>query len=619
MKEIGKLRRSQVISTYGPGAIIDFRSPAGAPISAVSGGLEAWDQDATRKNLQNDQVIYEPRLQKKLDVDGFRTPPVGEENTGRRDARGKPVMQDRQIPAIRFPNWHFCPSCDLLQHTDFWREEPGKPELFCGDCSGKPGLPKRQYVVPVRFVVACENGHLGEFPWQRWCEHRAECDYKKPLKLKAEGAGLAGLVVLCTGCGGKKSMRSAFSLNALERIGCGCSGRRPWLQTAKEVCDKPPVVIQRGASNAYFPVIESSIDIPPWGDSFQEALGSYWKRITRIIGRDRASIRRLVEEEIMDDWGGPMMSVDDMVARIELRLSLIDNLDTDNLRIEEHAHLTSGNPAEKPRERVNFEIRAERVPDRWRGELQHLVRVERLREVRALRGFTRLTPMTGEQRDRKMALLSAERKRWLPAIEVFGEGIFVALDPTRLAEWESTEQVQARTARLRDAAEREWRTHNGNDVPFPLDISPRFLLIHTLSHAFIRRLSLDCGYSSSSLRERLYVATGDQPMAGFLIYTSAPDADGTLGGLSREGRADRIEITLLQAIRDLEWCSSDPLCSAEINSFADSLNLAACHSCAFLPETSCEHFNRYLDRGIVGGLPGASDLGFFCSEVEEDR
>nr|CAD6612861.1 hypothetical protein RKHAN_02526 [Rhizobium sp. Khangiran2] len=615
MKEIGKIRRSQVISTYGPGSIIDFRSPAGAPISAISGGLEDWDSESIKKGLMSDQVIREPRLQKRLEVEGFRTPPVGQESTGKRDAKGKMIMRDRQIPASRFPNWHFCPSCNLLQHTDFWRSDMGKPELYCGECSGRPGRPRQQFVVPVRFVVACENGHLGEFPWQKWCEHRDGCDRRKPLKLLTEGAGLSGLFVLCTGCGGKKSLGTAFSDGALQRIGHNCSGRSPWLPKPAEVCDKAPAVIQRGASNAYFPIVESSIDIPPWGDTFQEALGSYWRRLTKMIDRNPSAIRTLVEEEIIEDWSGPPMSVDDMVARIELRLKLLEGVNTDNLRVEEYAHLTSGEMAEAGEAEPNFQIRAEMIPERWNYYIQHLVRVERLREVRALRGFTRLTPLEGDQQDRKMAPLSVERRNWLPAIEVFGEGIFVALEPSKLSEWENSKPVEARAERLKNAAEREWKERNGDAVPFPLEITPRFLLIHTLAHAFIRRLSLDCGYSSSSLRERLYVSAGDQPMAGFLVYTSAPDADGTLGGLSREGRSSRLDITLFKAIRDLEWCSSDPLCSSEISSFADNHNLAACHSCSFLPETSCEHFNRYLDRGLVAGLPGQPELGFFCSVV----
>ena len=615
MSEIGKIRRSQIISTYGPGSIIDFRSPAGAPVSAISGGLEDWDESSFRKGLQNDQVINEPRLEKKLGVDGFRTPPVGNEKTGRRDKEGRPVTRARQIPAMRFPNWQFCPSCDLLQHTNFWSQDTGKDELYCPQCSGRPGKPKKQFVVPVRFVVACENGHLGEFPWQDWCDHSEGCEKKAPLKLLSHGAGLSGLYVLCTSCGGKKSMGKAFSTGSLARIGHKCWGHSPWLPKAAEVCDKPPAVIQRGASNAYFPIVESSIDIPPWGDGFQEQLHQYWGGLKAMV--DRSQIKTLVELGIMPTWDGPKMSVDEMVAKINLRLQLLDGVNAEDLRLEEYAHLTSSESEDTGGEKPTFQIAPELVPSFWRRHLSHLVRVERLREVRALKGFTRLTPMEGQQSDRQMAPLSIQPQKWLPAVEVFGEGIFISLDEKTLSSWEGRDDVQERVESLQVAVLRDWQERNGTEVPLPVPITPRFVMIHTLAHAFIKRLSLDCGYSSSSVRERLYVGEGEQPMSGFLVYTSAPDADGTLGGLSREGKAERVGTILVQAIQDTEWCSSDPLCSDGINSFLDHSNLSACHACSFLPETACEHFNHYLDRALLTGTLENPELGFFAELLKE--
>ncbi len=617
MPEIGKIRRSQVISTYGPGAIIDFRSPLGAPVSAVSGGLEDWEALAIRKGLANDQVIYEPRLQHKLQVDGFRLPPVGKEYTGGKDKTGRLAERDRQIAALRFPNWHVCPNCEVLQPTAQWRQDPGTDELSCPACSGKPGGPPRQFVVPVRFVVACENGHLSEFPWKSWCEHKEGCDRSKPLSLVSSGAGLGKLAVRCDGCGGQKSMGSALSKTALTRIGHSCSGQSPWLPKLPEACDCVPMAIQRGASNAYFPIVESAIDIPPWGDSFQEALGNHWRQLTKLD--DRSQIRDFVKNYIMDDWVDVHLSLDDMVARITLRLDLIKHTNTENLRIEEYAHLTAGQLSEVEADRTSFQIRPEAIPQRWDGMLAHVVRVERLREVRALKGFSRLTPFMAEVQGRKMAPLSMQPRKWLPAVEVFGEGIFLAFNETALQAWESQPAVLLRIATLRAAALREWKARNGEVLPMPTELSARFLLLHTLSHAFIRRLSLDCGYSSASVRERLYVGAGDQPMAGFLVYTSAPDSDGTLGGLSRQGRSDRAGATLMQAIRDMEWCASDPLCSSGINALSDYSNLAACHCCSFLPETACEHFNHYLDRALLVGLPDDPDLGFFTDSLRQDR
>ncbi|GGH63805.1 DUF1998 domain-containing protein [Frigidibacter albus] len=615
MTGIGKIRRSQVIGTYGPGAIIDFRSPEGAPISAVSGGLELWEE----ARLDNRQRIHEVRLQASLKVDFFHQPPVGKYKTGHRDAKGFAIEEDRELPAVRFPEWCFCPSCDRLKHARDWAREVGKPDRWCQVCSGQKGKPRRQFVVPVRLVVACEAGHLDEFPWDRWVGHKEGCK-RHDLKLVGEAAGLAGLVVKCDGCGAEQSLAKAYGPHALERIGHACSGRRPWLPLAhREACSHPAAVIQRGASNAWFPIVESAIDIPPFSDEFTQFVrqDQYWKAFKALS--DPAHIRgAIIDAELMEEWTGLPMTLREMEAQIRRIFERDQQGPETDLRAEEYARLVAP-PTQGTADR-NFKIEAEAIPSALAGLVGHLVRVERLREVRVLTGFTRLTPKGQEKRAREAAKLYAGKKNWLPAIEVFGEGIFVALDLGRLREWEARAPVRARVAALNVQLEVAAKSRGGTPVvPWPL--SARLVLIHTLCHAVIERLSLDCGYSSSSVRERLYAGPEGSDMAGFLIYTSAPGADGTLGGLSREGRAERFGPTLIKAIADTRWCSSDPLCSDGLAALFDSGNHAACHACAFLPETACEHFNQYLDRALVTGTPedqsigpdGSQPLAFFPS------
>lgn len=612
MSGIGKIRRSQVITTYGPGAIIDFRSPSGAPVSAVSGGLDHWDKWSVRPGLLNEQKISEPRLEKKLGVRGFRAPPVGKERTGKRDAKGYPEERECLVPSFRFPNWHFCPTCDLLQQTSRWAVEPTKSELYCSSCSGKPGGPRRQFVIPVRFVVACDSGHLEDFPWSRWCEHEEGCTRKGLLELKSEGAGLSGLKVACRECGGSRSMAGVFGASAIRNLGHACGGKRPWLTSDSEVCDRVPQVIQRGASNAYFPIIESALSIPRWGDLFEDLLGDHWHSIQNLA--DPAQMPRYVSERIFEEgWGGNEASADELLRKIKLRLALKRQGDDKELLFEEYAHLMAGLEFDVPSgEREDFSVVHEPVPPDLSGLVDVIARVERLREVRALTGFTRLTPLEGGGEGRKVAQLGTGLPKWLPASEVFGEGIFMALNEEALAAWEQTYASTDRAKEFVERLEAAWRQRNGNeDRPLPRPPSPRLLLIHTLAHAYIKRLSLNCGYAAASLRERLYVADGQDSMAGFLIYTSAPDSDGTMGGLAREGRSGRVLETLVQAVRDTEWCSADPLCSEGFNALSDENSLAACHSCSFMPETSCELFNRYLDRAAVSGLPGRPDLGYF--------
>ena len=139
------------------------------------------------------------------------------------------------------------------------------------------------------------------------------------------------------------------------------------------------------------------------------------------------------------------------------------------------------------------------------------------------------------------------------------------------------------------------------------------MLLHTLAHVLINQLSFDCGYGSASLRERLYCDFTDpsRPMHGFLIYTASGDSEGTMGGLVRQGNPGRLETTLRRALKHAAWCSSDPVCIESKGQGSDNSNLAACHGCCLLPETSCEEGNRLLDRALLIGTPERPALGFF--------
>ncbi|WP_199555250.1 DUF1998 domain-containing protein [Sandaracinobacteroides hominis] len=610
--KLGKIRRSQVVSTYGPGAIIDFRAGGhgGAPISVVAAGLDEWDNLSLTPGLNNDQCIEEPRLQKQLNVAGFRLPPVGSEITGKKPNEKK---QGRRLSGIRFPAWLQCPRCELLQPAREWREEPGDPALYCGSCSSRSESGRPVHVVPVRFVLACESGHLDEFPWHAWVQHNAGCGRKKPLKLQSNGAGLRGLIVSCTGCGASKSMDGAFSSASMKRLKVTCSGKRPWLPGPPETCQQsnPPVVVQRGASNLYFPAIASAISIPPWNDEFQTSLGHHWHALVSATTPENVNL--IIELVVYPVWDGEPMSLEHMKARIWERLELLRAPDRQDIRSEEYRQLAMGEATRG--EEAEFSIRPEIVPTSLSGVLDRIVRVVRLREVRACYGFTRIYPPSGEfGTDSGCAPLSAAAKKWLPAIEVRGEGIFLTLNEKMLREWEREDGPAAARAAIVNAQWRQaWKERMGDEAEPPSVIQPRLMLIHSFSHALMRQLSLECGYSTSSLRERLYADTTLPGMCGVLIYTSTADADGTLGGLVRQGKPQRMERLVIDAIRSMEWCSSDPLCVKGFSSLSEGSNLAACHSCILAPETACEHFNRFLDRAMLVGTPDDPQLGFFSS------
>lgn len=602
--ELGKVRRSQAVMTYGPGAIIDFRVD-NAPVSVVAAGLEQWDERAKPAGLHNPQKTFEYRLQRLLGVDGFRLPPV--------EPQREQWQESRYVPSligVRYPTWLQCPKCHKLKPAGNWAEDPGNPVLYCGPCSAAEGN-RNVFVVPVRFIVACEHGHLDEFPWNMWVQHKDDC--KGPeLLLFSDGtsSGLSGLKLKCKTCGSMRSMDGCFGSDALK--GLRCQGKRPWLASEPVQCPATPRVLQRGASNLYFPVVLSALDIPPWSDRMQREFGDHWARLCRIP--DAATrIDRIQFLELHDKMGKTPEQINEI---IETRSALLENATPENLKTDEYVQFT------KPDFRSldddsEFEISEEEVPAELRHWVSRLVRATRLREVRAIRAFTRIKPPAGDTDTTRYCQIQTEPKNWLPAIEVRGEGIFVELDLAALAVWERQPEVQARAAQVNEAYRTDWFDRHG--TPPPRTITPRLLLIHSFSHALIRQLALECGYSSASLRERLYVGHGSVEMAGLLIYTATPDSDGTLGGLVRQGRSGRFYSLVRNALQAMAWCSSDPLCIDSVQSLSEGLNLSACHSCQLLSETSCEEFNRLLDRAMLVGTPSSPGIGFFADFMRQDQ
>jgi len=275
-----------------------------------------------------------------------------------------------------------------------------------------------------------------------------------------------------------------------------------------------------------------------------------------------------------------------------------------NLRAEEYDALVRGRP-ETPDD-IDFATLSEEVPESLKSWFAQVQLVTRLREVRALSGFARILPPRGPDGEgANVVSLMTDEVDWLPAIEVKGEGIFLRLDADRVAEWAGRPGVVARAESL-DAANR--RRHEQWGTEPDRTITAEFLLLHALAHALIGQLALDAGYPAGSLRERLYHEDG---ALGVLLYTATTDSAGSLGGLIAQGRADRLENFVREGVARMAWCSSDPVCIESEATGADSLNLAACHSCALLPETSCEEMNGFLDRATLVGTRDDSQVGFF--------
>ena len=246
--------------------------------------------------------------------------------------------------------------------------------------------------------------------------------------------------------------------------------------------------------------------------------------------------------------------------------------------------------------------------------------IHKLRETRVFTGFTRLSPLLEQTQSELQNNLWLEpptaNNSWLPAAIVHGEGIFIEFNTETLNEWLNGavgSEVDQRVERLRDNYFRATEGRPGFAIEN--ELHPVFIMIHTFAHILMNQLTYECGYSSASLRERLYFSSDEQnPMAGLLIYTAAGDSEGTMGGLVRMGLPELFDPLLKQAVRNAQWCSADPVCM-ELGTHGgqgpNSCNLAACHNCALVPETACEEFNRFLDRGVVTGTVENRSLGFF--------
>lgn len=602
---VGELRRSAVVMTYAPGAIMDMRAGKG-PVSGVSAGLEEWDRSAPLSGKLKYQTIIERRLCKKLGKKYFRLPPVLDDDAKRSDGTPDPSA----LVVRRFPEWLQCPSCEVLRPASKWSQDPGKAYRYCASCSqGQPGGEKI-FVIPVRFASACTSGHLDEFPWNWWLPHRQDCETKgrDRLKLSSVGPGLGGLILQCPACKAKRSLDGAFGEKALS--GLICRGARPWLRTPDPSCSCSGEqgsyrAVQRGASNLYYPVMESALDVPPWTRTLQRIIGDYWETLLDIVDHAGRVAYINTSQHLSRVLAREGITAEALATKFDQMVGEAEALNVDDLRIDEYKVFTG--PADENDE--EFEIHREQVPEELLPYIGKVMRVARLREVRVIKGFTRINPPFDPDGS-QVAPISNGTLEWLPAIEVRGEGVFIQLNIKALRSWEAQPDVLQRIA----PAMRSWRLdwqRRSPDEPIPFEATPRLLMLHAFSHALIRQLTLECGYSTASLRERLYVSEGPDGMAGVLVYTATSDSDGTLGGLQRRAAPDLLGPTVIGALRSAQWCSSDPLCITGETGAPDSHSIAACHSCMLVPETSCEHHNRFLDRALLTGLDAGSGVGFF--------
>jgi hypothetical protein len=602
------VRRTQLISPFGIGAMVDFPRDE----SLMIAGLDAWHW--AKENCPPELLITEERLQARLGVRAFRLPiDHREPGEGIRNA-------NLNIPAARFPRWHYCHRCGAMECLSLFssvRRCPGRPYkgMSCADKEPK----KRPFLIPVRIIAACERGHIDDFPFLEWVHRDKPIQPGCALRFLAGRSSslLTGIKIQCS-CEEEKTLAGIFDPGRLQRtIGFACRGARPWLgklDSQSPPCGSELRVLQRGASNVYFPHVVSSIYLPLWAEKTERDI---------IESLERPEIWDALTSGLVEGKRIDPIKIDFLAKMWRLdRNSLLDaaqrKLDGFNVRtaLTEEAYRRQEYLALlAPRGGPNTDLFVEIIEGSGLAAplnrfFSKIGLIKKLRETRAMAGFSRLLPADPEgMPDRIQPLKLDQQINWLPASVVKGEGIFLQLNSSTIEAWLKNGQALQR-ANLLSQNLNQRRRERGQR---PRAVTMKFLLLHALAHCLINQLSFSCGYGSASLRERIYcnLEPNTDEMCGILVYTASGDSDGTMGGLVRQGEPGRLLRSLLEGLQKARWCSSDPICIETSGQGTDNSNLAACHGCLLVSETSCEEGNRLLDRAMLVGKIKEPEIGYF--------
>lgn len=613
--KVGELRPSQILFTYGIGAIADL-----ANLSVMVMGLEDWDNARTPK-LNEDRLLAAVRNNLGHQVKELRSPPrVTEEGES-----SDPFSEVNRvgIPVAPFPSWMVCPSCRLLAPLQSRLFElkvnpyrPNETKYVHKNCPKTRKTPPA--AIPARFLAACERGHLDDFPWHYFV-HRGPSECQGTLRLEEYGVTGAAtdIMVRCNGCDvPPRRLSDAFGESGKKTMP-RCRGRHPHLSHFEDSCPHQMRGLLLGASNGWFGITLSALSIPTASSKLAQLVTENWDALEGIsdpktleailkVMQGRGMLQELSVYSTADIW--------------ETIYSIQQGKDPTEARDLKTPEWEVFSLSVKIQSSKEFQLNQVSPPEGFEKYFSKSVLVERLREVRALVGFTRIQSPgdfddIGEVPEECRAPLSRNQPQWVPASEVKGEGLFLEFDEGQLSSWEKQPKVVKRGKETREA-QVQWlqaRNLNPDEIPFP---GMRFLLIHSFAHALMRQLAIECGYSAASLRERIYSKPSTDehgPQAGVLIYTAAPDSEGTLGGLVNLGEPQTLGYHISQALIAMKICASDPLCADHhpIERGSASLHWAACHACLFSPETSCERGNKYLDRSLLVPTFENRDLAFF--------
>ena len=608
------IRSSQAVYQYGPGGMVDFKDQ-----TLMTAAPDFWPEESLKR-------IDDERLAKALHVNGFRMPGAVKNST---------------IPYVRFPAWYFCPACRRLKPITEWQKEyslnaaektrENDPYMLKHMVCPKDYQP----LIVSRVVTVCEKGHIDDFPWIEWV-HSQNFTGPKPVCSKPElkfytvGNGNSGpgtMRIECS-CGAKSSLRNAFNKDAFEQISredgydFRCTGHQPWKHIRRKGTEYPRAMM-RGGSAVYYPYTVNSLLIPPYSDHMYTVLDSsytYQKMVAEINSKlidieneqmKAAKRTEIIEKELPVIASEIGYDVNDIRKIVQRKFTILDeNIAADSIKYKAAEYLAlTGETAVLSYKNSYFQREETDISEYGLPFVKQIALITKVKEVRAQVGFTRIKPVERtDDGSHQVHIVHTKNSKnsWYPAYEVYGEGIFIEFDQSAIDNWiEKNPTVKKRAEKI-DA---NYKKSFGADIN--RTITPRFVLLHTMSHLLIKQLSYQCGYNIASLSERLYCSETIENMAGIFIYTADGDSEGTLGGLVRQGRKDIFPQIFRTAIENAVYCSNDPVCSLSEGQGRDSLNLAACYSCTLIPETSCEEFNGLLDRGMIVGTYDNREIGIY--------
>lgn len=568
------IRPTQLIYQSGPGAIVELLNQ-----SVIVKSADQWH---TARAPQEKDV----RITSFLGIDHVR---VLNENPDK-----------QKIKAVEFPKWKICPKCHNMTKYD---------NTTCYYCARK-NEDDIQALYASRFVLACENGHISDFPYDEWVHRNKPCteQSKEPrlvLKTRGSSGSLSDLHIVCLHCKQSESLGGIMKPEEREMHSLfDCKGERPWISpSANKPCTCKMKTTLRGASNVYSPSIVSFLQVPLTASSSEFDVLYLVEKDKENFSKAYVGMGEAGLEMACNFKNIPSSFVSIIKRYLDGEIMLEESSTYESIKKQEWNTLIQDELNEERFSSKKVNISPALVP-----YFDGIFRVDSVPEIQVLKEFTRLDYIDrfiDDEVKTQPVVITGDAK-WLPAVRNYGEGIFFQFNLDKLNKWEQSEQVTS-------AIIKSYNAHREEFKKTPLDILPRQILLHTFSHALLQELAAYCGYTTTSLKERIYAS---DDMYGVFIYTASGDSEGSLGGLTNLAQSEKLLPIIIRALEKMSYCSSDPICSDGEFEYHSSANGAACHACAFVSETSCEWGNLLLDRRTLININPNEKDGYFDQLLE---